>query len=314
MELIFNELSAFPLPTNLELGEKRISELLQIYKTGVGFGFDRIRFHGRSDEVKIAENYTIHNWIQQTKNFTMKNLLLSIYKKPFIEDSDQDEVDTFIQNKYNYRFEDGEEKECLGLASAFIYKTLSIGFSDISEWQKTEIKIEVTNDTTHNSEIVYNVYKQKNFTLQTILEQIIFVKRRVLKSIPEFWKRKEELFPSLVFCESVKKQIEFFSANDDRFKLILNKLDRLNSFTNSWIDGEFDSKQIGLDLSPDTKHRKESSIDKRTFDCPGLGYKVFDFHIKWSFGRQAFRLYFYPDKNSRRVFIGYIGDKSGIGY
>jgi hypothetical protein len=133
-------------------------------------------------------------------------------------------------------------------------------------------------------------------------------------SIQEFWDNRHILFGNLIFCDRVWSQIQHLSVSDDRFKLINEKLKRLNAFTGNWKEGNFDRKNLGLDNSPDTPTRIASTLALRTFDCPNIGNNVFSLHIKWSFGREFFRLYYYPHDNNRKVYIGYIGPKDDIGF
>lgn len=133
-------------------------------------------------------------------------------------------------------------------------------------------------------------------------------------SINNFWEYREIIFPNLVFCEKVFDQIKHLSINDDRFKLIDEKLKKLNEFTGNWNSSTFDFKSIGLDCSPDTPKRIKDTLSLRTFLCPIIGDKVFSYHIKWSFGSEPFRLYFYPETSNYKVYVGYIGAKDEIGF
>lgn len=133
-------------------------------------------------------------------------------------------------------------------------------------------------------------------------------------SIQAFWDNKEILFPHLIFCERVWNQINHLSVDDDRFDLINSKLKRLNSFTGMWHGGAFNYKNLGLDNSPDTPTRISNTLALRTFYCPEIGDRVFSLHIKWSFGREFFRLYYYPNESNNKVYIGYIGPKDDIGF
>lgn len=138
--------------------------------------------------------------------------------------------------------------------------------------------------------------------------------QNAFNSIQNFWNARTILFPSLVFCDSVWNQIEHLSVHDDRFKLINEKLKRLNQFTKNWNAGVFDFKKLGLENSPDTPKRIADTIMLRTFDCPGIGGQVFSLHIKWSFGKEPFRLYYYPYEVDHKVYIGFIGPKDEIGF
>ena len=133
-------------------------------------------------------------------------------------------------------------------------------------------------------------------------------------SIQNFWDSRAMLFPNLIFCDRVWQQIEHLSVKDDRFKLMDEKLKRLNAFTKNWTAGAFDFKNLGLENSPDTPTRVVNTLALRTFNCPAIGNKVFTLHLKWSFGREFFRLYYFPNENNHKVYIGYIGPKDEIGF
>ena len=100
----------------------------------------------------------------------------------------------------------------------------------------------------------------------------------------------------------------------NRFKLIDEKLKVLDKFTNLWKQGAFQYKNLGLDNSPDTPKRVKDTLTLRTFTCPNIGNQVFNLHIKWYFGSEPFRLYYYPSNSDYKVYVGYIGAKSEIGF
>ena len=133
-------------------------------------------------------------------------------------------------------------------------------------------------------------------------------------SIQQFWDRRESLYPNLIFCANVFSQIEHLSTNDDRFKLIKQKLKILDAYVGKWKTGSFDHKNLGLDCSPDTPKRIKDTIPERTFLCNAIGNQIFSLHIKWYFGSEPFRLYFFPQESNHKVHVGYLGGKAGIGF
>jgi hypothetical protein len=133
-------------------------------------------------------------------------------------------------------------------------------------------------------------------------------------SIQSFWDSRLALFPNLIFCEGVWGQIQHLSINDDRFKLINQKLKKLDEYTKDWVAGAFDYKNLALNCSPDTPTRVENTKALRTFMCPIIGNRVFSLHAKWYYGSEPFRLYFYPETINHKVYIGYIGGKDEIGF
>lgn len=207
-------------------------------------------------------------------------------------------------------------KEYINLSYKLFDSFVSIPFDIANE---TEFDTLYTNDC--------NGFKGFDFSATNILanRQIIdlesfsdfkhnCVSENAFDTIQTFWDSREILFPNLVFCDRVWDQISHLSISDDRFTLINQKLKRLDSFTSLWKTGVFDYKNLGLDNSPDTPTRVKNTQALRTFDCPGIGKKVFSLHIKWSFGREFFRLYYYPHDENCKVYIGYIGPKDDIGF
>ncbi|HRQ30632.1 MAG TPA: hypothetical protein PLU49_11195, partial [Saprospiraceae bacterium] len=115
-------------------------------------------------------------------------------------------------------------------------------------------------------------------------------------------------------CENAIDQIHTYAVTDDRFKLIIAKLKRLDSHTSKWTDGNYDFDTLGLDCSPDTKKRIYDTLNFRTIGCPEIGPVVFSWHIKWYFSGQSFRMYIHPQASNHKMYIGYIGDKKGMGF
>ncbi len=159
-----------------------------------------------------------------------------------------------------------------------------------------------------------NIQVFNESTFQKFIDNCL--SKNTFNSVQNFWAKKEELFSNLVFCDRVLSQISNMSINDDRFKLINEKLKVLDRFTENWKKnkGVFEYKNLGLDNSPDTPSRVKATLVQRTFVCPNIGSKVFSLHIKWYFGSEVFRLYYYPSDTDFKVYVGYIGDKSGIGF
>lgn len=166
--------------------------------------------------------------------------------------------------------------------------------------------IDFTKTAINNNERITNYYQFKKY------------KYNHIGTIDQFWKEKnhKHLYPNLVFCANVFEQISHLSPKDERFFLIKEKLLVLDNATKNWEQGYFDIKSLGLDCSPDTPDRIKKTLSKRTFHCPEIGDRVFSLHIKWYFGKEPFRLYFYPHNNETKniIYVGYIGNKVDIGF
>ena len=237
-----------------------------------------------------------------------------------------------VQHDTLFRFEDFWNQSCVhGLMYEIPsklskeYKGLSVKLFNSFTPFSIDILNEVDFDILFSNDC--NGFKGFDFTTTTlptnrqVIDLLSFnsfktqcAKSVAYNSMQLFWQNKESLFPNLIFCERVLAQLGHLSVNDDRFQLIIEKLKRLNTFTGTWNQGVFDYKNLGLDNSPDTPLRVRSTEALRTFHCPDIGNKVFSLHIKWYFGNEPFRLYYYPESTNHKVYIGYIGDKAQIGF
>ena len=75
MELLFNELSYYPLATSILEAENRFTQLMRTFKeANVTFGFKKIQFHSNHSEQLITADKTFY----QTISSLSKNDLLMI--------------------------------------------------------------------------------------------------------------------------------------------------------------------------------------------------------------------------------------------
>jgi hypothetical protein len=144
MDLVFNELSVNPLSVGEGENHLRIFGFLKAYKVFRASGFGRVRFYQPFQDIQLSEGVTVQDWLNSTTDHTLKSLLLSLYRYPFIDDNDEEAVEKYISN--TYYFEDAEydiaRVDCPGLAAAHIYNTLAISFSSSLLWARRVIQIQ----------------------------------------------------------------------------------------------------------------------------------------------------------------------------
>ena len=122
----------------------------------------------------------------------------------------------------------------------------------------------------------------------------------------DFWKRKKELLPDLIFCDSVKQSIQN-AGNSSHFNQILTKLKILNDIARNWQKGKFRyhiaNQNHGINISPETPNTMAKYGTQRTFQLPEGGSQEFNLHVKTG----GLRFHFYPNEQNRKIYIGYIG-------
>lgn len=121
-----------------------------------------------------------------------------------------------------------------------------------------------------------------------------------------FWSRRERLFPNIKFCDCVEKQISQMGGSK-HFSQVIKKLKEFNKAISEWRSGRFDyrhlTKSYSLNISPESARTMEKYGEDRLFTLPDGSSQYFELHIKTG----DLRFHFYPNDDSREVYIGYIG-------
>ncbi len=166
MELVFNELSTGPKRPDRTLADLHMHDFITTYKSAHGCGYNRIRFPLRLHEINIAEGYNLSQWLNSNASKTHKDLLLSAYRYPFIEDSDTPQIEGFLEANFYVM-----GVACQGLAAAYLYGTLSISLQGNIEWEKNILRLTRQIDAQVAEEFdVNNVFSAKCFEQNAISE------------------------------------------------------------------------------------------------------------------------------------------------
>ena len=122
----------------------------------------------------------------------------------------------------------------------------------------------------------------------------------------EIWERRSLLFKRIELCPGVKTQLKSIGYTEQ----ILNKLLELDSYCqNYWQKGTFSYKDANeyasLKISPESASTMSDPKKKqmRLFKLPNGETECFELHIKTG----DLRFHFFPDNNSLKIYIGYIG-------
>lgn len=173
--MIFNELSIHPLSNN----EHDANKKMEIFSIAVAEsrkkGFRKIRSYHGSHQIDLSQDYSVHHWIHN-KNVprNYRDILFGMIIQPFINEEDE-----LVEEKYvsaGYYFEDTEygikKQECIGLASAYLYETLSISLSSLPLWDKSLLKILIENENAVRTGDVFNISSKDTFDNGQIRELI----------------------------------------------------------------------------------------------------------------------------------------------
>lgn len=170
MEILYNELSEYPLSESKITANQKVATFIKCYAESVRHSFNRIRFSKNFNEINLADGYTLQNWLEETDQKNNKDLLLGARTYPFINEDDVWAEDNYIRNDFFYENNEPkvEKTACLGLAAASIYDTLAISFSGSQLWEKNAITIIIVNGENENSLDVTNVFSKNCFNTNEI--------------------------------------------------------------------------------------------------------------------------------------------------
>lgn len=161
MELIFNELSLFPPSRNdFEVDKVFHGLLLTFRETNKRYGFNHIRFPQDYSNFFVTPTKTFHEWVYSITDFTLRNTILSIVKKPFVETLEDEELAKYFSSDFEL-VDQGvpTHKQPLGLPIAHIKSVPAISLKSHEFWTKRKIPMSVLRQTETDSRLieVYNL-------------------------------------------------------------------------------------------------------------------------------------------------------------
>lgn len=258
MHLIFNELSFKPIAANNYFAEERFNKILQTFKVAKEkYGFNHIRFPQDFAELQTTSTQTFIEWVSSISNSVLKNLILGLCKKPFMDDLDQNELDAFYKSNYIIAGEDVPTLEQpFGLPIAYIKSVPTISFASHNFWHKRKIVINKTNtiEDENASFFTYNICQQTDINSDELNEW-------ANNCMSEFIDSQEMLIKYLSFgkytpsfTDNFMEQFFEWKANDTeqyKYLLLLMKDVEIHPFTggmgkteNLKYKGKEASKQI----------------------------------------------------------------------
>lgn len=316
VELVLNELS-FKKPANDVNGAKRlmfefISTLSAVKSTlGTERNVREIKITlcapRNLRDMPLAPDYPVARWMNDPSVDRERRLLFITLatKKPYIYENEEKNPDEFLyQGNLAY-----------GLTYAFQYNHLAISLRSDVCWDNPFLQLEYNQLINNGEEILSeqvevthanckeHVLSHKNWLQEAVRESL----QLAVFDGTELWKRKEELFPDLLFCETVKNQLQGVLHGKPLLHSINKRLSELEQFCADWSEGPFDPQKLPCKTHPESTATLQMFEAEHTFRCPDGQNLVFTWHVYLTPG--AWRIFFHPDKEKRQLIIGHIGHK-----
>ena len=233
MNLVFNELSIYPIAENGHIAEENFIKLLATFKEARKvYGFSHIRFPNNYAALQITTTETFFEWVSTLTNRTIKNLIIDLCKKPFTDELEEAELDAFFESNYALIGENvPTDNEPVGLPVSHIKTVPSISIDSHLFWRKRKITVrKSTANATENIDfIAYNVCLESDIATKEIMEWADM-------SMPKFIDTKEILTKYLGFT---------------KYQPVFNE-DFMTQFL-KWKEGDFETFKYLLLLMKDVQ-------------------------------------------------------------
>ena len=299
--MVFNEISLKQQNLNLSI-EEQFSAFLKICQELKHRNNDNDFYY--TDELmteKIANAYTIYDWLKD-KNVPQKD---KQFFRTLLHRGHRIETGNFLESELLVELGDKDTVSAKGALMAFEWDSYIVSFLSSELWEKEWMEgkyVSINND----DEIV----KVRNCGILDNVEYLIKNERKrkllIISSGSELWEKREQLYPHLIFCESVKKQLEKARVSI-QIQTIMKRIQILEDYFATY-EGDFDKNKVGFGCrieSESVKNDKELNL-YRKFATPFGKEEYFYWHISFP-GNYPGRIHFLPDPEHMVGIIGYIG-------
>ncbi|MEA5599368.1 hypothetical protein [Rivularia sp. UHCC 0363] len=308
LEMVLNELSLKTPARDILTARKLMSELIGTLRQATTNGVKRIlRTSDEIHSLELAPNYPIARWrndpeVDREESRFFKTL---VTKAPFWTDLFEEFKDEFDLSEIRYQ---GEVVK--GIGFALVIDGLPVSFNSETRWSNSYLSLEVSR-IDDNEEIVSETVEIVHASCRNHLkEHNNWIKNRVRTEIyngEELWNQREELFPSLEFCDDVYKQINCLDNGKPIFRQVIKKLFELEESSKKWVDGAFKLETLASKASVESQSRIRQFDSELTFKCSDGEKRFFSLHVRITPG--AWRLHFCTELRPGKIIIGYIGSK-----
>ena len=308
LDVILNELSINSPADSIQSARLWMVNLIQTVRAACLSGAKRVlRTYIDLNSILLSENYPIARWRNDPNVDLESRRYFKVLTAQYPPLKDLPVIENKILSQDFFYMGD----RATGLGVAFLLEGLSISFLSEPEWDRSKIEgIDMQwleDDGSLVSELIQVNHASRP---QHIDETAEWIKKRLrpgIQSGEDLWNRKEELFPSLTFCENIGKEIGSLSSGNPLLRQVAKRLFEIEDYCREWETGPFDPNAFPFKATGESEATMNKYEKERTFYCPGNLVITFKWHGRITPG--AWRIYFEPEKHPGNIYIGYIGPK-----
>jgi hypothetical protein len=220
LEMVLNELSLRTSAANIPAARQMMSDFIETIIAATTSKVKRIiRTHSSLDSEELAPGYPVARWRNDNEvDRDLRRFFTALVtKSPFLNDV----FDLDILNSANLSdFFYGEDR-ALGLGVAFLLDGLAVSLNSETRWYESHLQLRIIQlddkgDLSETIEEIHHASRKGH-----VREHLDWINLRLKDSAIaeindglDIWKRKEEWFPHLFFCERVEEQLRILPQGD----------------------------------------------------------------------------------------------------
>ncbi len=302
LDIVVNELSLHQPAPNIQTAQLWMREFIETIRAARAHGAKTLRTERDFQTYELTPGYPIARWRndsdvdRETKLFFKTVATAS----PYLVDQAELEQ-TALGYEFTY-----EGIVAHGLGVAHLMDAPAISFKSEECWDSPGITIRSQTLTPDGEIIAEDVDVIHASCRDHVAHHTTWFSQRRQRNVvdgADMWRRRSELFPSLLFCDSIMEQLEALHTNHPQLPSVMRHLFALESYATNWHSEPFNDEAVGLNMSVDTQVTLGQYAAERTFMCPDGQQRLFSWHSKINLG--AWRIYFLPEATT--IIVGYIG-------
>ena len=291
--MYLNEESWHAQQENSYVIDEKIRNFLDIYALIKRKNPRKEIFVSEDEEIYLkAEKYPLKKWLFDT-DIEYRRLYLSFWNKR-ITFKPEDEYEVNVGNVV-----------LKGGTEAYLNDSFMISIGLDPKWEKKDITATLVSVYEEEQQIeIYNVYCKDQLDEERVKQIFYDEKTDIVKSYEDLWKQKEELFPHLCFCPSVKdnlNKLEIFYLGQ-----IVKKLFELEDYCVNLGHENFNPSRLTKTTPESTTTLAQYEKEHTFTDEKGVKYLA-NWHMRFT-GIPG-RIFFIPQYEKEKFLICYIGKK-----
>lgn len=307
LDMALNELSIQFPAQDIQTARCWMLNLIHTLRAGVSAGVRRnLRTYIDLNSTAIANDYTLVRWRNDNDvDLEARRYFKSVVTK-YPPMSDLPEAE---QRSLSHDFFHNDDR-AYGLGVAFLLDGLAISFASSPLWNSHEIDLNtdwLEDDGNLTSDIIHVHHASQALHINHLTPWIQDRRRIGVQDGSDLWNQREELFPSLVFCKHIGKDLEKLQSTDPILRQIVKKIFEMENYCKRWQEGPFNPAHLPFKITGESRVTTQRYPQERTFLCPDGKERIFTWHCRLT--PCAWRIYFDPSAGPGRIYIGNIGPK-----